>query len=94
MAVETTGTIVMAWRDWCPDLVTTILGAVVPIMSFAIGGTASFVLIPVPAERRCMTVQRANAVSEFVRSAANPPPQPSGIAPISKSCASVGSRTA
>lgn len=61
--------IVIAWMAWHPDLVTTILGAGVLSISFAIGGIASFVLIPVLAARLGMTLPRANAVLEFVRSA-------------------------
>jgi MFS family permease len=61
--------IVIAWMAWHPDLVTTILGTSVLSISFAIGGTASFVLIPVLSARLGMTLPRANAVLEFVRSA-------------------------
>ena len=69
MAAAAINAIVIAWMAWHPDLVTTILGASVLSVSFAIGGTASFVLIPVLAEGIGMTLPRANAVLEFVRSA-------------------------
>lgn len=61
--------VIIAWMAWHPDLLSTVAGASILSVSFAIGGTASFVLIPVLAAGLGMTLPRANAVLEFVRSA-------------------------
>jgi hypothetical protein len=61
--------VVIAWMAWHPDLASTLVGASILSISFAIGGTASFALIPVVAAGLGMTLPRANAVLEFVRSA-------------------------
>lgn len=60
---------IIAWMAWHPDLPSTIAGAGILSVSFAISGTASFALIPVLAGGLGMTLPRANAVLEFVRSA-------------------------
>jgi hypothetical protein len=60
---------IIAWMAWHPDLTSTIAGAGILSILFAIGGTASFALIPVLASGLGMTLPRANAVLEFVRSA-------------------------
>lgn len=60
---------IIAWMAWHPDLASTIGGASILSVSFAISGTASFALIPVLAAGLGMTLPRANAVLEFVRSA-------------------------
>jgi len=60
---------IIAWMAWHPDLASTITGASILSVSFAISGTASFALIPVLAAGLGMTLPRANAVLEFVRSA-------------------------
>lgn len=60
---------IIAWMAWHPDLPSTIVGASILSVSFAISGTASFALIPVLAAGLGMTLPRANAVLEFVRSA-------------------------
>ena len=60
---------IIGWMAWHPDLPSTIIGASILCVSFAISGTASFALIPVLAARLGMTLPRANAVLEFVRSA-------------------------
>lgn len=69
VATAIVNAVVIAWMAWHPDLTTTIVGASVLSVAFAIGGTASFVLIPVLAAGVGMTLSRANAVLEFVRSA-------------------------
>lgn len=61
--------IILAWMAWHPDLASTIIGAGILSVLFAIGGTASFALIPVLARSLGMTLPRANAMLEFVRSA-------------------------
>lgn len=61
--------VIIAWMAWHPDLASTIAGAGILSILFAIGGTASFALIPVLAAGLGMTLPRANAVLEFVRSA-------------------------
>jgi len=61
--------VIIAWMAWHPDLISTIAGASILSVTFAIGGTASFALIPVLAAGLGMTLPRANAVLEFVRSA-------------------------
>lgn len=58
----------IAWMAWHPDLPSTIVGASILSVSFAISGTASFALIPVLAAGLGMTLPRANAVLELVRS--------------------------
>lgn len=60
---------IIAWMAWHPDLPSTTAGASILSVSFAISGTASFALIPVLAAGLGMTLPRANAVLEFVRSA-------------------------
>lgn len=60
---------IIAWMAWHPDLPSTIAGASILSVSFVISGTASFALIPVLAAGLGMTLPRANAVLEFVRSA-------------------------
>lgn len=60
--------VIIAWMAWHPDLTSTIVGASILSVAFAIGGTASFALIPVLAAGLGMTLPRANAVLEFVRS--------------------------
>jgi MFS family permease len=60
---------ILVWMAWHPDLASTVIGAGILSILFAIGGTASFVLIPVLAAGLGMTLPRANAVLEFVRSA-------------------------
>jgi len=59
---------IIAWMAGHPDLASTIVGASILSVSFAISGTASFALIPVLAAGLGMTLPRANAVLEFVRS--------------------------
>jgi hypothetical protein len=59
---------VIAWMAWHPDLPSTLVGASILSVSFAVSGTASFALIPVLAAGLGMTLPRANAVLEFVRS--------------------------
>ncbi|MGU3316096.1 MFS transporter [Sphingomonas sp. M6A6_1c] len=59
---------IIAWMAWHPDLASTIGGAGILSMTFATGGAASFALIPVVAGGVGMTLSRANAVVEFVRS--------------------------
>lgn len=61
--------VVIAWMAMNPGLASTFIGAGILSILFAIGGTASFVLIPVLAMEVGMTLSRANAVLEFVRSA-------------------------
>lgn len=61
--------VIIAWMAWHPDLTSTLVGAGILSILFAIGGTASFALIPVLATALGMTLPRANAVLEFVRSA-------------------------
>lgn len=61
--------VVLVWMAYHPDLSSTLAGASVLSILFAIGGTASFALIPVLATGLGMTLARANAVLEFVRSA-------------------------
>ncbi|SFO44118.1 MFS transporter [Sphingomonas sp. OK281] len=61
--------VIIAWMAWHPDLASTITGASILSVLFAIGGTASFALIPVLGAELGMTLPRANAVLEFVRSA-------------------------
>ena len=60
---------ILAWMAWHPGLASTLIGAGFLSILFAIGGTASFALIPVLAAGLGMTLPRANAVLEFVRSA-------------------------
>ncbi len=59
---------IIAWMAWHPDLSSTIGAASILSVLFAISGTASFALIPVLAAGLGMTLPRANAVLEFVRS--------------------------
>jgi MFS family permease len=61
--------VIIAWMAWHPDLASTITGASILSVLFAIGGTAGFALIPVLGAELGMTLPRANAVLEFVRSA-------------------------
>ncbi|KQN31320.1 MFS transporter [Sphingomonas sp. Leaf34] len=61
--------VIIAWMAWHPDLLSTLAGAAILSVSFALGGTASFALIPILAAGLGMTLPRANAVLEFVRSA-------------------------
>lgn len=61
--------VVLSWMAYHPDPVSTMVGAGVLSMLFAVGGTATFALIPVLATGLGMTLARANAVLEFVRSA-------------------------
>lgn len=61
--------VIIASMAWHPDMTSTIVGAGILSVSFAIGGTAGFALIPVIAAGLGMTLPRANAVLEFVRSA-------------------------
>lgn len=60
--------VILAWMAWHPDTLSTIVGAGILGISFAIGGAASFTLIPVLATALGMALSRANAVLEFVRS--------------------------
>ncbi len=61
--------IIIVWMAWHPDLASTIIGASILSILFAIGGIASFALIPVLAAGLGMALPRANAMLEFVRSA-------------------------
>lgn len=61
--------VVLSWMAYHPDPVSTMVGAGVLSILFAVGGTATFALIPVLATGLGMTLARANAVLEFVRSA-------------------------
>ncbi|TCP66937.1 MFS transporter [Sphingomonas sp. PP-CE-1G-424] len=61
--------VVLSWMAYHSDLVSTMVGAGVLSILFAVGGTATFALIPVLATGLGMTLARANAVLEFVRSA-------------------------
>jgi MFS family permease len=58
----------IAWMAWHPDLPSTIVGASFLSVSLATSGTASFALLPVLATGLGMTLPRANAAVEFVRS--------------------------
>lgn len=68
VATALSDAVVIAWMAWHPDLASTIVGAGILSVLFAIGGTASFALIPVLAGGLGMTLARANALVEFVRS--------------------------
>ena len=61
--------VVLSWMAYHPDPVSTMVGAGVLSILFAVGGTATFALIPVLATGLGMTLARANAMLEFVRSA-------------------------
>jgi MFS family permease len=58
----------IAWMAWHPDIASTLIGASILSVLFAVSGTASFALIPVLAAGLGMTLPRANAVLEVVRS--------------------------
>ncbi len=57
------------WIAWHPGLLSTVIGVGLLSVTFAIGGTATFALIPVLGASLGMTIARANAVLEFVRGA-------------------------
>lgn len=59
---------VVAWLAFSVSLPATIVGATILGLLFAISGTATFALIPVLAQRLGMTLARANAGLEIVRS--------------------------
>lgn len=59
---------VVAWLAFSVSLPATIAGATVLGLLFAISGTATFALIPVLAQSLGMTLARANAGLEIVRS--------------------------
>jgi MFS family permease len=59
---------ILVWMAGHPDLASTIIGGGILSILFAIGGAATFVLIPVLAAGLGLTLPRANAVLEFVRS--------------------------
>lgn len=60
---------IVAWLAFSVSLPATIVGASILGLLFAISGTATFALIPVLAQSLGMTLARANAGLEFVRSA-------------------------
>lgn len=60
---------IVAWLAFSASLPATIVGASILGLLFAISGTATFALIPVLAQGLGMTLARANAGLEFVRSA-------------------------
>ncbi|TWD19036.1 MFS transporter [Sphingobium sp. AEW013] len=60
---------IVAWLAFSASLPVTIVGASILGLLFAISGTATFALIPVLAQGLGMTLARANAALEFVRSA-------------------------
>ncbi|MES1972129.1 MAG: MFS transporter [Pseudomonadota bacterium] len=61
--------VIIAWMAWHTDLISTVVGAGILSILFAVGGTASFALVPVLAAGLGIALARANAVLEFVRSA-------------------------
>ncbi|MFD1951661.1 MFS transporter [Sphingomonas arantia] len=68
VATALANAVILTWMAWHPDQVSTILGAGILSISFAVGGAASFALIPVLAAGLGISLSRANAVQEFVRS--------------------------
>lgn len=60
---------IVAWLAFSASLPATIVGASILGLLFAISGTATFALIPILAQGLGMTLARANAGLEFVRSA-------------------------
>lgn len=60
---------IVAWLAFSASLTATIVGASILGLLFAISGSATFALIPVLAQGLGMTLARANAGLEFVRSA-------------------------
>ena len=61
--------VIVAWLAFSASLQATIIGASILGLLFAISSTATFALIPVLAQSLGMTLSRANAGLEFVRSA-------------------------